>query len=253
MTKELTYKVLIIDDEPPARQIIRDYLKAYSNLEITGEFADGFSGLKAIQELKPDLVFLDIQMPKLTGFELLDLVDNPPLIIFSTAYDQFAIKAFEKNAIDYLLKPYSRERFEQAVDKALLGLGSGNQESNSIKNMIDAVDEQPDLLARIAVKIRHKVHVIPVQDIRYLEADGDYVTIHTEKDKFLKEKTMKYFETHLDPARFIRIHRSTIINVDFMDKLEYYDKESYAVLMKDGASLKASTSGYKVLKEALKL
>jgi two-component system LytT family response regulator len=253
MTKAPTYKVLIIDDEPPARQIIRDYLKAYSNLEIAGEFTDGFSGLKAIQELKPDLVFLDIQMPKLTGFELLDLLDNPPLIIFSTAYDQFALKAFEKNAVDYLLKPYSRERFEQAVDKALLALRSGNQENNPIRSVIDAVDEQPDLLSRIAVKIRHKVHVIPVQDIRYLEADGDYVTIHTEKDKFLKEKTMKYFEIHLDPARFIRIHRSTIINVDFMDKIEYYDKESYAVLMKDGAKLKASTSGYKVLKDALKL
>ena len=192
-------------------------------------------------------------MPKLTGFELLDLLDDPPLIIFSTAFDQFAIKAFEMNAIDYLLKPYSRDRFAKAVEKALNGLGSGNRETKSVKRILDAIDEQPDLLARIAVKIRHKVHVIPVQDIRYIEADGDYVTIHTEKDKFLKEKTMKYFETHLDPARFIRIHRSTIINIDFMDKLEYYDKESYAVLMKDGASLRASTSGYKVLKEALKL
>jgi len=253
MAQESKYKILIIDDEPPARQIIRDYLKAYPNLNIAGEFADGFSGLKAIQELNPDLIFLDIQMPKLTGFELLDLLDNPPLIIFSTAFDQFAIKAFEMNAIDYLLKPYSRDRFVKAVEKALNGLRSGIPETKSVKRILDAVDEQPDLLARIAVKIRHKVHVIPVQEIRYLEADGDYVTIHTEKDKFLKEKTMKYFEMHLDTARFIRIHRSTIINVDFMDKLEYYDKESYAVRMKDGTSLKASTSGYKVLKEALKL
>ncbi|MBE0647224.1 MAG: response regulator transcription factor [Bacteroidales bacterium] len=253
MTQESNYRVLIIDDEPPARQIIRDYLKAYPNLSIEGEYSDGFSGLKAIQEVKPDLIFLDIQMPKLTGFELLDLLDDPPLLIFSTAYDQFAIKAFEQNAIDYLLKPYSRDRFAQAVEKALTSLNAGTKEPKSVEGILETVNEQPDLLARIAVKIRHKVHVIPVQEIRYLEADGDYVTIHTEKDKFLKEKTMKYFETHLDPGRFIRIHRSAIINVEFMDKLEYYDKESYAVLMKDGARLKASTSGYKVLKEALKL
>lgn len=253
MINQPTYNILIIDDEPPARQIIRDYLKAYPNLMIIGEYADGFSGLKAIQEQKPDLVFLDIQMPKLTGFELLDLLDDPPLIIFSTAYDQFAIKAFEMNAIDYLLKPYSKDRFSQAVEKAIAGLNAGKKDTDSVKNILAVVEEQPDLLSRIAVKVRHKVHVIPVQEIRYLEADGDYVTIHTEKDKFLKEKTMKYFEMHLDPERFIRIHRSTIINIDFMDKLEYYDKESYAVLMKDGTSLKASTSGYKVLKDALKL
>lgn len=253
MTNPQTFNVLIIDDEPPARQIIRDYLKAYPSLVVAGEFSDGFSGLKGIQEIKPDLIFLDIQMPKLTGFELLDLVDEPPMIIFSTAFDQFAIKAFERNAIDYLLKPYSRDRFAQAVEKAINGLNTGTGEKRQVKGVLDAVDELPELLSRIAVKIRHKVHVIPVQEIRYLEADGDYVTIHTEKDKFLKEKTMKYFETHLDPARYIRIHRSTIINVDFMDKLEYYDKESYAVLMKDGTRLKASTTGYKVLKDALNL
>ncbi|MBL7111783.1 MAG: response regulator transcription factor [Bacteroidales bacterium] len=253
MTKESNYKVLIIDDEPPARQIIRDYLKGYPTVEVAGEYADGFSGLKAIQELKPDLIFLDIQMPKLTGFEMLELLDDPPVIIFSTAFDQFAIKAFEMNALDYLLKPYSRERFDQALAKALGLLSTGSGGAKPVKNILRAVGEQPDLLTRIAVKVRHKVHVIPVHDIRYFEAEGDYVTIHTEKERFLKEKTMKYFEKHLDPTRFVRIHRSTIINVDFMDKLEYYDKESYAVLMQDGTSLKASTSGYKVLKETLKL
>ncbi|MFH1297787.1 MAG: LytTR family transcriptional regulator DNA-binding domain-containing protein [Bacteroidota bacterium] len=253
MTNDRKYKVLIIDDEPPARQIIRDYLMEYPTLEVAGEYPDGFSGLKAIQELKPDLIFLDIQMPKLTGFEMLELLDDPPVIIFSTAFDQFAIKAFEMNAVDYLLKPYARERFDQAMVKALGVLSTGSGSVKPVKNILRVVNEQPDLLTRIAVKVRHKVYVIPVHDIRYFEADGDYVTIHTEKERFLKEKTMKYFETHLDPTMFVRIHRSTIINVDFMDKLEYYDKESYAVLMQDGTSLKASTSGYKVLKETLKL
>lgn len=253
MNNDHFYKALIIDDEPPARQIIRDFLIGYPEIRITGEFADGFSGLKAIQEEKPDLVFLDIQMPKITGFELLELLDAPPVIIFSTAFDQFAIKAFEMNAVDYLLKPYSRERFDQAIGKAIQSLTSGSGGMQSAQKVLQSVGEQPELLSRIAVKTRHKVHVIPVDEIRYLEADGDYVTIHTEKDRFLKEKTMKYFELHLEPERFIRIHRSAIINVDFMDRLEYYDKESYAVLMKDGTRLKASTAGYKILKEALKL
>ena len=249
----MKYKAFIIDDEPPAREIIRDFLQTYPDIEIAGEFADGFSGLKAIQEMQPDLIFLDIQMPKLTGFEMLELLDQPPVIIFSTAYDQYAISAFQLNATDYLLKPYPRERFDQAVGKALAILSAGNNEQQSVHRVLQTMDEKPEYLNRVAVKVRHKVYVIPVAEIRYMEADGDYVTIHTGEEKYLKEKTMKYFESHLDPAIFVRIHRSTIINIDYMDKLEYYDKESHVVLMKDGTRLKASTSGYKTLKKTLKL
>jgi len=249
----MTYKVLIIDDEPPAREIIRDFLQEYPDIEITGEFADGFSGLKAIQEMKPDLIFLDIQMPRLTGFEMLELLDRPPVIIFSTAYDQYAINAFQMNATDYLLKPYPKERFDQAVSKALAILSTETNVQQTVHRVLQAVDEQPEYLNRVAVKIRHKVYVIPVAEIRYVEADGDYVTIHTGEEKYLKEKTMKYFESHLDPTVFVRIHRSTIINIDFMDKLEYYDKESHIVLMKDGTGLRASATGYKTLKKALML
>lgn len=247
----MKHKVLIIDDEPPAREIIRNFLSEHPEFEIIGEFADGFSGLKAIQDLNPDLVFLDIQMPKLTGFEVLELIENPPVIIFSTAFDQYAIKAFEMNAVDYLLKPYSKERFDQALGKAFVHLSSGD--ITQVHDVIKAVDEMPEILQRIAVKIRHKVVVFPVSDIIFLEADGDYVSIHTNGGKYLKEKTMKYFEIHLDQKRFVRIHRSSIINIDFMDKIEYYDKESYAVLMKNGVNLRASSSGYKTLKEVLKL
>jgi len=249
----MPYKALIIDDESPARDIIRNYLKDTGEIEIAGEFADGFTGLKAIQEIKPDLVFLDIQMPKLSGFELLELLDSPPAIIFSTAFDQYAIRAFEENAVDYLLKPYSRDRFEQAVGKALQQLHQGSSYRKVVTSLIHTNEEQPELLNRIAVKIRHKVFVIPVVDIICLEADGDYVSIHSKEGKYLKEKTMKYFETHLDPSRFIRIHRSYIINIDFIDKIEYYDKESYAVKMKNGMSLKASSSGYRTLREKIKL
>lgn len=247
----MTYKVIIIDDEKPARDIIRTFLKDNPELELLTECSDGFAGLKAIQELKPDLVFLDIQMPKLTGFEVLELLENPPLIIFSTAYDQYAIKAFEMNATDYILKPYSRERFSQALGKAVLKLNSGVSLQTEVQKIIQTADEKEELLQRIAVKTRHKVHVIGVPEILYLEAEGDYVMIHTKDGNYLKEKTMKYFETHLDSDKFIRIHRSYIVNAESIERIELYDKESYSVLLKNGASLRASSSGYKQLKQIL--
>ncbi|MCX6281669.1 MAG: LytTR family transcriptional regulator DNA-binding domain-containing protein [Bacteroidetes bacterium] len=247
----MTYKAIIIDDEKPARDIIRTFLKDISDIEVIAECSDGFAGLKAIQDMKPDLVFLDIQMPKLTGFEVLELLDNPPLIIFSTAYDQYAIKAFEMNAMDYILKPYSRERFLQAAGKAVSRLQSGVSVQPELQKIIQSADEKEELLQRIAVKTRHKVHVIGVGEILYLEAEGDYVMIHTKEGNYLKEKTMKYFESHLDPEKFIRIHRSFIVNAEAIERIELYDKESYSVLLKNGASLKASTSGYKLLKQIL--
>ncbi|MBM3404579.1 MAG: response regulator transcription factor [Bacteroidetes bacterium] len=247
----MKYKVLIIDDEPPARAIVASCLSGFPEFEICGECGDGFSGLKAIQELHPNLAFLDVQMPKLTGFEMLDLVENPPVIIFCTAFDQYAIKAFEMNAVDYLLKPFSAERFNQAVEKALKALQ--NPGENKVPGVLKTAEDNPEAIQRIAIRIRHKVVVIPVSDIHFLEADGDYVSIHTKEGKYLKEKTMKFFELHLDPKMFIRIHRSYIVNLTFLDRMEYYDKESYAVLMKNGERLKASTSGYRLLKDALNL
>jgi len=247
----MTYRAIIIDDENPARDIIRTFLTDFSEIKVVSECSDGFAGLKAIQELKPDLVFLDIQMPKLTGFEVLELVDDPPLIIFSTAYDQYAIKAFEMNATDYILKPYSRERFTQAVGKALAKLQSGVTNQPEVQKIIQSVDEKEELLQRIAVKTRHKVHVISVNEITYLEAEGDYVMIHVKEGNYLKEKTMKYFESHLDADKFIRIHRSYIVNAEAIERIELYDKESYSVLLKNGESLRASTSGYKLLKQVL--
>ena len=246
-------RTILIDDEQPARDVVRHYLKDFAEIEILGEFSDGFSGLKAIQELKPDLVFLDVQMPKLTGLELLDLLEQPPLIIFSTAYDQYAIKAFEMNAIDYLLKPYSKDRFTQAVQKAIAMAGSGIMVVAPVQNLVKTLDENPEFLLRIAVKSRHKVSVIPIDEVVYLEAEGDYVMIHAKDGRHLKEKTMKYFETHLDPEQFIRIHRSYIVNAKFIDRIDYYDIESYSVLTKPGDKLKARTSGYNLIKQALNM
>lgn len=249
----MNIRTLIIDDEKPARDLIKHYLKQFPEIEICGEYEDGFSGAKAINDLKPDLIFLDIQMPRLTGLELLELLEDPPLIIFSTAFDQYALRAFELNASDYLLKPYSGERFNQAIAKVLAKLGEKQAVKTPVSSVLSAMEENPELLQRIAVKNRHKIDVIPVYEILYIEAADDYVMIHTADKNVLKEKTMKFMETHLDPNQFVRIHRSYIVNVNFISRLELYEKESYAVVLKNGKTLKASLTGYKALKQMLKL
>ena len=245
-------KIIIIDDEAPARDLIRHYLQTHHNIEIVAEADNGFSAMKLIRELNPQLIFLDVQMPKLTGFEMLELMDNPPEIIFSTAFDQYAIRAFELNAVDYLLKPYSKERFDAAMQKALLRIQSGTSAQQELQTFRNAIAPASETLSRIAVKDRQQIHVVPVVDIDYIESDGDYVKIHTAKSAYLKEKTMKYFEENL-PRQFIRIHRSFIVNVNEVAKIELYEKESYRVHLKNGETLKASSNGYKALKGAVNL
>jgi two-component system, LytTR family, response regulator len=244
---------IIIEDEEPARKLLKTYLKEHEEINLLGEFSDGLSGVKAIQEFRPDLVFLDIQMPKLNGFEVLELSEFKPMIIFTTAYDQYAIKAFEANAVDYLLKPFSRERFADALKKAKVDLAKQITDSGNLKSAIAVIDEKPEILERIAVRSGSKIHLIPAGDILYIEADGDYVKFHTKEGSHLKEKPMKYFETHLDPKQFARIHRSYIANVNFIQRLDYYDKESYSAVLKDGTQLKVSSNGYKLLRELLKM
>ncbi len=244
-------RTIIIEDEEPAREIVKTYVKNHSKIDLIGEFADGFSGVKAINELKPDLLFLDIQLPKLTGFEILELVEHIPVIIFTTAYDQFAIKAFEMNATDYLLKPFSLDRFNVAMVKAFEKIKSKKTESPEIKNLVAAVDEKSETIDRVVVKSGSKIKVIPADKIMYIEAQDDYVMIYTEESKHLKEKTMKYFESHLDSSTFIRIHRSYIVNVNYILQLEHFSKENYLVILKNGTKLKVSDSGYKNLKTRL--
>jgi len=250
MTKLQT---IIIEDEEPARTLVKKFLEAQPLINLIGEYADGFSGLKAINELKPDLVLLDIQMPKLTGFELLELAEHKPLIIFTTAYDAFAIKAFEMNATDYLLKPFAPQRFAEALQKAIAKFANKTNNDATIAAVLKTIDEKPEIIDRIAVRNGAKIHVVATHDIVYLEAEGDYVMIHTKDGKYLKEKTMRYFETHLEPKTFIRIHRSFIANVSYIARLEHYDKEQYVAIMKTAQQLKVSSSGYRLLKEALQL
>jgi two-component system, LytTR family, response regulator len=249
----MNIRAIIIEDEEPARNLLKNYLNDHTDISLIGEFDNGFSGLKGINDLKPDLIFLDIQMPKLTGFELLEMIENPPQIIFTTAYDSFAIKAFEANATDYLLKPYTRERFSQSVEKAIAQHTNSKAKTTSVNSLLQTVENNPEMLSRIAVKSGPRVHVIAVDEIVYFEADGDYVKIHTKQNDHLKEKPMKYYETHLDPLQFIRIHRSYIVNVNEILKIEYYDKETHVVILKNNEQLRASTNGYKLLKQMLNL
>lgn len=244
-------KAILIEDEQPARDLVKTYLKSFENIEIIGEFSDGFSGLKGIKDLAPDLLFLDIQLPKLTGFEILELLETLPMVIFTTAYDEFAIKAFEMNAIDYLLKPFTKERFDQAVQKSLDRYSHGNQGKELVKNVLQTVDEQTEILDRVVVKTGSKIKVVATDDIIYLESQDDYVMLYTPDARYMKEKTMKYYETHLDPKKFVRIHRSYIVRIDIIKHLEHYDKDSYIAILNNGVRLKVSSTGYKNLKESL--
>lgn len=249
----MNIRAIIIEDEEPARALVKNYLEAFEMIEIIGEYADGFSGLKAINELKPDLIFLDIQMPKLTGFELLELTEHKPIIIFTTAFDQYAIKAFEANAVDYLLKPFARQRFQEAMNKAIDRFKNKKNDETLVKSILQAIDEKPETIDRIAIRTGSKINLIAKEEIIYIEADGDYVKIHSKDNSFLKEKTMKYFESHLDSNKFIRIHRSYILNVEHILRLEYYDKENYVAILKNDTHLKVSNNGYKLLKSHLKI
>lgn len=246
MTKR---RAIIVEDESLARDLVRNYLSTQKNIELVGEFADGFSGLKAINELKPDIVFLDVQMPKLTGLELLELVDGNPHIIFTTAYDEYAINAFDLNAVDYLLKPFSKERFDNAIDKVFEKI-----ENSKIPNSVTQLNthlSEGKKLDKIVVKSNGNIHVIPLNEVFFIESEDDYVMIHSAKGKHLKHQTMKFYEEQLNSSSFIRIHRSYIVNLSEINKIEKYGKETYQVILKNGTGLKVSRSRYQELKNIL--
>lgn len=246
-------RAVIIEDEELGRELVKNYVKNLGSVEIVQECENGFEGAKAINELKPDLVFLDIQMPKLNGFEMLELIDeaDKPEIIFTTAYNQYAIQAFEQNAVDYLLKPFSKERFAEAINKAIDKVK--NKGDKPVESKISNLIQQPitETLERVVVKSNSRITVIPVSKIKYIEAQDDYVMIYWAEGKHLKQATMKYFEKNLDTDEFLRVHRSYIIKLDQVNQLEPYGKDSYVAKLKDGAVIKISKSGLKALKERL--
>jgi two-component system LytT family response regulator len=244
-------KAMIVDDEYPAREIVSRYVNHFSNIEIIAECNNGFEALKKIGKLKPDILFLDIQMPKLNGFEMLELIENPPVIIFTTAYDQHAIKAFEVNAVDYLLKPFSQDRFNAAVKKAFGFLQDNSKQKNVLKKLITHHSSKSDYLDRIIVKTGNTIKIIEIEKLIRIEAQDDYVMLYTGDGKYLKQKTMKYFEEHLDPNLFIRIHRSHIVKLSLIKQLEPYTKGTYQVILHNRIELPISKSGYQKLKEHL--
>ncbi len=239
-------KIIIIDDEPLARSIVKEYLQSSEDAELVAECNDGFEGIKAIQQHQPDLIFLDIQMPKINGFEMLELIENPPAVIFTTAFDEFAIKAFEQNAVDYLLKPFSKERFEKAIQKYVQ-----NQNTQQTQKVIDTAAQSPLQQGRVVVKDGNKIKIIPINQINYLEAADDYVKIVTANGTFLKKRTMNFFETSLSSLHFVRIHRSYIVNTQLITRIDVYEKDSHVVLLSNGVKLPVSKTGYVKLKEVL--
>ncbi len=244
-------KALIIEDEKPARDLLNNYIADHEQIEVIGEVDNGFDAVKIINESNPDLIFLDIQIPKLTGLEVLELVENMPCVIFTTAYNEYAIKAFEINAVDYLLKPYSRKRFAESIDKASVRLANGEKGDNE-KRLIDTPNTTEDeFLQRVVIKDRSKINVVPTSEIKYIEAQDDYVMIYAEKGRFLKQKTMKFFESSLDPKQFVRIHRSYIVNINNILSLQLYEKDSYVVKTACGNTLKVSKTGLKKIKQQL--
>ncbi len=244
-----TLSAVIVDDEQLARQIVREFLLSHTDIQIIAECANGFEAVKAVTESKPDILFLDIQMPKLSGFEVLELIEHDLAVIFTTAYDEFALKAFEVHAADYLLKPFSQERFNEAVGQARKKLGANSA------NRLDAIIEE-SLLAnkpveRILIRDGAKVHIIPSEKIDYIEAQDDYVAIKAEGKNHLKQTTLSTLEEGLDKKKFVRIHRSYILNMERLSKIELYAKDSRVAILTDGTRLQVSRAGYAKLKHHL--
>jgi two-component system LytT family response regulator len=242
-------KVVIVDDEELARRGLRRDLAAYPSLRVVAECKDGFEAVRVAAEEKPDLMLLDIQMPRLDGFEVLGLIDPAIAVIFVTAHDEHAVKAFEVNAVDYLLKPVDPERLRRALDRARDRIR--RREPMPVQALTRAARPPSGPLSRILIRDGAKVHVIPVEAVDYVEAQDDYLAVHVPGKSHLKQQTIGDLEAALDPARFVRIHRSCILNLDRLDRIELYAKDSRIAILKDGTRLPLSRAGHQRLKELL--
>ena len=254
METHAKYRAVIVDDEDLARQVLRDLLRAHPEIDVIAECANGFEAVKAVTELKPDMLFLDVQMPKLDGFEVLELAGPVPAVIFVTAYDQFALRAFEAHAVDYLLKPFGADRLKAAVDHARERLGAEptpTGQLRAVEKLATAARPPEQYLERLVVRDGSKVILIPVRKLDYAEAQDDYVALSTEGRQHLKQQTISSLEEALDPKRFLRIHRSYIVNLERVSRIEPYGKDTHVVVLSTGAQLPVSRSGYTRLRAAL--
>lgn len=237
-------KAIIIDDEPLARQHVRDCLKSHPEISVVAECGDGFAGIKAIQEHKPDLIFLDIQMPRISGFEMLELLEEPPRVIFTTAFDEFALKAFDANAVDYLLKPFSQER----MDKALSKLGNT---APALDKLMEYPHADPDVSTRIVLRHQGEIKIISVADILYIEAWDDYVKIHAGSGVYVKKKTLTFYENQFSKTQFVRCHRSFLVNTDAIKSIDHATADSWELRLSNGFHIPASRQGYSRLKQVM--
>jgi len=242
------FGALIVDDEDLARLVIRELLSAHPEIEILGECANGFEAVKAVTERRPDLIFLDVQMPRLTGFDVLELIGTDVPVIFVTAYDQYAMRAFEVHAVDYLLKPVGKERFEAALERAKSRLG---EKMPAAQELAAAARPPQQFLERLVVKDGTKVTLIPIAKLDYAEAQDDYVALASQGKKHLKQQTIASLEACLDPNGFVRIHRSYIVNLERVARIEPYGKDSRLAILADGTRLPVSRAGYARLKSLL--
>jgi two-component system LytT family response regulator len=243
-------KVVMADDESLARRVLSEYLAAEPDLEVVAECSNGFDAVKAVNDLKPDVVFLDIQMPKLDGFEVLELIDTPTAVVFVTAFDQYAIRAFDAAAVDYLLKPFSVDRLRAALERVRARLRE-NVMAPPPHDLRTAVRAPGEYLDRIVVKDGSRVHVIPVGKLDYAEAQDDYVSLRSEGRTWLRQQTISSLETALDPRRFLRLHRSYVVNVDRIVRIEANTKDTWVAILTDGAKIPVSRAGYTRFREII--
>jgi len=248
MKDNATIRAIIVDDEDLARQVIREMLKTHSEIEIVGECANGFDAVKSVAELKPDLMFLDVQMPKLDGFEVLELIGSEVAVIFATAYDEHAIRAFEVHAVDYLLKPFRAERLNDALLRAKERIG---KKPAAGPDQLAAAARSAEFAERIVVKDGTRVHIFPAAKLDYAEAQDDYVALASQGKKYLKQQTISSLEASLDPKNFVRVHRSYLVNLERVSRLEPYGKDSHIAILSDGSRLPVSRAGLTRLKEFL--
>jgi two-component system LytT family response regulator len=241
-------RVIVVDDEMPARMALVQALSTMPDVTLVAQCANGFDAVKAVTETKPDAVLLDVHMPKLDGFDVLELIGRDVPVIFVTAHDEFAIRAFEVHAVDYLLKPVSPERLRTALDRVR---DRGRGAASSPAQVRASMRRPGDVLERIVIRDGPQVHVIPVDRVDYVEAQDDYVGFRTGGRTLLKEQTMAEVEAEMDPRRFVRIHRSYLLNVERLARVELYAKDSRVAILQDGTKLPVSRSGYQRLQQLL--
>jgi two-component system LytT family response regulator len=249
MTDQQHLRVVLVDDEPLARAVIREYLKAHPGVEVIAECGNGFEAVKAVTDLSPDLMFLDVQMPKLDGFEVLELIGRSVPVVFTTAFDTYALRAFEVHAVDYLLKPFDEARFAEALSRARTRIQA--QDVLAVDELVADARPRTGPVERVLIRDGSQVHVLPVERIDYVEAQDDYVCFKADGKEYLKDQTMAAVEASLDPNRFVRIHRSYLLNIERIARVELYAKDSRVAILRDGRRLPVSRAGYARLAKLL--